>query len=240
MPKIVFDSDEEFTFDEPEAPAQPVNNQHHDSSDSDDDQAPEAVSTAVAKESILSKTKAQKEAATKSDQISKEKRRRRDQQLKEQKQGSKRERKEQKRKRQQSEDDEQDEHTSDESEQENDNGESKRLPQSLLDDFKSAPRTHLTAEDFEALQAEEEAKLASKLAARQKKRKMEDRGRMVGEYTVKVLNQRPKVARANHSLTNLKQTKLHRKAVHRENAVLGGSTGRVGKAALVFQRSSQK
>lgn len=89
-------------------------------------------------------------------------------------------------------------------------------------------RKHITAEDFERILAEEEEK------ERSKKRKTSN-GRRVGEYSVKVLNQRPRAEKKNKRLINIKEAKLHRKSVVRKDAVQNISSGRDG-AALVFRR----
>jgi hypothetical protein len=89
-------------------------------------------------------------------------------------------------------------------------------------------RKHITAEDFERMLVEEEEK------ERSKKRKTSSE-RRVGEYSVKVLNQRPRAEKKNKKLINIKETKLHRKSVVRKDAVQNISSGRDG-AALVFRR----
>lgn len=91
----------------------------------------------------------------------------------------------------------------------------------------SKKRNHITADDFERMMAEEEE--------RERAKKRRTAARRVGEYTVKVLNQRPKAEKKNKNLINLKKTKLHRKAVPRKDAVQNISSGRDG-AALVFRR----
>lgn len=91
----------------------------------------------------------------------------------------------------------------------------------------SKKRNHITADDFERMMAEEEE--------RERAKKRRTAVRRVGEYTVKVLNQRPKAEKKNKNLINLKKTKLHRKAVPRKDAVQNISSGRDG-AALVFRR----
>lgn len=107
------------------------------------------------------------------------------------------------------------------------------LPEDLLaqaiaeEKEESKKRTHITADGFERMMAEEEE--------REKAKKRRMTVRRVGEYTVKVLNQRPKAEKKNKNLINLKKTKLHRKAVPRKDAVQNISSGRDG-AALVFRR----
>jgi hypothetical protein len=65
MPKITFDSDEEFEFDEEIAQQKPANvvDDDHNDSDSDDDAAPEAVSTSSLRNKAALEAKAQKDAA---------------------------------------------------------------------------------------------------------------------------------------------------------------------------------
>jgi hypothetical protein len=119
-----------------------------------------------------------------------------------------------------------------------------RLPQDVLaalnneqDDTAAAPkRTHLTMADFEAMQADHEAELERQLNEQRKKQKKEAQGRKVGEYTVKVLNNRPQVAKAGKNLQYHIKDKLNRKSVVRQNAVIGGSASRLEGGALVFRR----
>ncbi|KAI8341728.1 hypothetical protein BC941DRAFT_414337 [Chlamydoabsidia padenii] len=247
MPKITFDSDEEFDFDEG-ITEQPIDTtSHHDSdSDSDDDAAPEAVSITSSRNQAILEAKAQKDAALKLLKTEKEKRRQRDLQLKEQKQGSKREKKQQsvlpkKQQTTSSNNDDEEEEDDDEA----DNTDDKRLPQDVLealndtkDETTSLKRTHLTMADFEAMQADQEAKLEQQLKEQRKKQKKETQGRKVGEYTVKVLNNRPQVAKAGRCLQNMVKGKLNRKSVARQNAVIGGSASRLNGGALIFRRQT--
>ncbi|CAO3701421.1 unnamed protein product [Rhizopus microsporus] len=190
MGKIVFNEDEEIVVPEPvvKKPEQ-IEEQI-----SDDDEAPEAISTSTAKQTSLFKANLEKEAAAN-------------------KQKKKAEKKEEKK-----------EESEDEPE---------LLPEDLLaqaiaeEKEESKKRTHITADDFERMMAEEEE--------REKAKKRRMTVRRVGEYTVKVLNQRPKAEKKNKNLINLKKTKLHRKAVPRKDAVQNISSGRDG-AALVFRR----
>jgi hypothetical protein len=61
MAKIVFEEDAEIIV--PESTKKPENNDIFD--ESSDDEAPEAISTSKAKESLISKEQAEKEASTK-------------------------------------------------------------------------------------------------------------------------------------------------------------------------------
>ncbi|ORZ17815.1 hypothetical protein BCR42DRAFT_490508 [Absidia repens] len=244
MPKITFDSDEEFTFDEDLTPTKTTQTTHDTSDeDSDDDAMPEAVSIRSSRDQATSEAKAQKEAALIMAKADKEKRRQRDLQLKQQKQGSRRDlKKQQKQQEQPSAKSDSDSESDDEDDEQVEEGKSQRLPQDILDTWvESTPvgskRTHMTMADFEEVQAAYEAQVEQQLAEQRKKQKKADRGRKVGEYTVKVLNQRPKVAKTGKNLRDMVNSKLHRKANERENAVLQRSAGRFGSSALVFRRS---
>ncbi|CAO3598386.1 unnamed protein product [Absidia cylindrospora] len=253
MPKLTFDSDEEFTFDEDLTTTKPIQTTHDTSDeDSDDDAMPEAVSIRSSRDQATSEAKAQKEAALKMVKADKEKRRLRDLQLKQQKQGSRRDLKKQQQKEKQpsansdsdaefESDDGEEEEEEEEEEGDDDKGNNQRLPQDVLDAWtESTPagskRTHMTMADFEAVQAAYEAQVERQLAEQRNKQKKADRGRKVGEYTVKVLNQRPKVPKTGKCLRDMVNSKLHRKSNERENAVLQRSAGRFGSSALVFRR----
>ncbi|KAI8097147.1 uncharacterized protein BX664DRAFT_356411 [Halteromyces radiatus] len=245
MPKITFDSDEEFSFEEKDIKSVDTHVDFQEDSDSDDDAAPEAVSISLSRSKAQNEAKAQKEAALKQAKIEKEKRRQRDLLLKEQKQTSKRGKKLEQQKlmeeqlKQHSDEEEQDHSSSDSDEQD-----SKRLPQEVLDALNDEEdnettgnkRTHLTMADFEQMEAEEQERLERKLKAQRAKQKKAAQGRMVGEYTVKVLNNRPKVAKANAQLQSVRNQKLQRKSVQRTNAVIEGSANLSG-GALIFRRA---
>ncbi|KAI8092400.1 uncharacterized protein B0P05DRAFT_526112 [Gilbertella persicaria] len=219
MPKIVFDEDAEIVV--PEPTKQPDVNIHE--AESSDDEAPEAISTSKAKETLISKAHAEKEAAAKVAAAEKEKRRQKDLLLKTQKEGSKRQQKELEKKKANK-------------EQEEQQKEPNLLPDDLLqqalqEQEEDKRKRHMTAEDFERMIAEQEEEEKE----RAKKRKTVHQGKQVGEYTVKVLNQRPRLQKANKVLLNARHQTLHRKSVPRKEAVVNISSGREG-AALVFRR----
>lgn len=121
-------------------------------------------------------------------------------------------------------------------EEEEEEEESKRLPENLLqqalaEEEEDKKRKHVTEEDFERMLAEQEAEEKAKA----KKRKTAGAGKQVGEYTVKVLNQRPKLQKADKNILHMRKQHLQRKAVPRKEAITNASSGRDG-AALVFRR----
>ncbi|KAI8969153.1 hypothetical protein BDF20DRAFT_839100 [Mycotypha africana] len=250
MAKIVFEEDAEIVI--PESTKETEHNALLDS-DSSDDEAPEAVSTSKAKEDVISRVQAEKEATTKLAAAEKEKRRLRDQFLKEQKQGSKRQQKElekkakreklekeynekmEKRKRRREEEEEEEGNDVDEAKDDVKDAESNFLPQELLNQALEEEKAeqiqnkkHISAEDFERIIAAEEEKEKE----RAKKRKAEEKGKVVGEYTVKVLNNRPKLQKASKRMINMRDMHLHRSAVPRKEAVVNISSGRDGAACL--------
>jgi hypothetical protein len=106
------------------------------------------------------------------------------------------------------------------------------LQQALIEEEEeSKKRKHVTTEEFEKLLAEQEEEEKK----RSKKRKSIKEGRNVGEYTVKVLNHRPKLQKANKHILNMRKLHMNRSAVPRKDAVVNISSGRDG-AALVFNR----
>lgn len=170
----------------------------------------------------------------------KEKRRLRDQVLKEQKEGSKRQVKqiEKKSKKEQSDKEflarEEKRKLAKETAVED---EANLLPDDLLaqalieEEEASRKRKHVSTEEFEKMIAEQEAEEKKK----SKKRKSTIDGRSVGEYTVKVISNRPKLQKINKQLASNRKDHMHRKVVPRKEAVINISSGRDG-AALVFRR----
>ncbi|CAO3702379.1 unnamed protein product [Rhizopus stolonifer] len=213
MGKIVFGEDEEIVVPEPvfQKSVEP------ELSNSDDDEAPEFITASTAKESQLAKNLAEKEATARKAASEKEKRRKRDQLLKEQKKESK-----EKKKKQVIEEEEIEEEE-----------EAETLPEDLLaqaiaeEKEEVNKRKHITTEEFEKMLEEEEKKKATK------RRKVDSR--KVGEYAVKVINQRPRAEKKNKTLINMKETKLHRKNVPRKDAIRNLSGSKEG-AALIFRR----
>lgn len=130
---------------------------------------------------------------------------------------------------------EEEEQEEDENEDEDD---SRLLPAELLaqaaaEDAKQPKRSHLTAADFERMEAEEEE--AEKKA---KKRRIQANERRVGEYTVKVLNNRPRPAPTDTKILNFRDRLMHRKTIPRKDAMLSASkkNKRIGQAAYQFHR----
>jgi hypothetical protein len=169
----------------------------------------------------------------------KEKRRQRDQLLKEQKEGSKRQAKEleKKAKKEKLEKQYHEKMEKRKLKQQDIVDEDNFLPTDLLqqalieEQEESKKRKHVTAEEFERMLAEQEEEEKK----RSKKRKSVKEGRNVGEYTVKVLNHRPKLQKTNKNILNMRNLHMHRSAVPRKEAVVNISSGRDG-AALVFNR----
>lgn len=164
----------------------------------------------------------------------KEKRRQRDQHLKEQKENSKRQLKDLEKK---AKSEKEAKEFLAREEKRKLKPEPELLPQDLLaqalieEEEESRKRKHVTTEEFEKMIAEQEAEEAKK----SKKRKNTNNGRSVGEYTVKVINNRPKVEKTNKHLRNNRNAYLQRTTVPRKEAVVNISSGRDG-AALVFRR----
>ncbi|KAI9313562.1 hypothetical protein BX666DRAFT_708197 [Dichotomocladium elegans] len=186
--------------------------------------------------------------------LEKEKRRLRDQKLKEQKQNSKRQKKtkevevaEEEEEKQAADEEtvaEQEEEADESSSSNNDNNtnttasDTRLLPAELLaqaaaDEKSIGKRSHLTAADFERMEKEEQEKAAERM---NKKRKRDEH--RVGEYTVKVINNRPRPAPTDAKILNFKKRSLQRKAIPRKDALLQKSQHKknIGKAALQFHR----
>lgn len=187
----------------------------------------------------------------------KERRRQRDARLKEMKQGSKRQLKEQAQKllesAAKSEEEEQakeqvkegENEGSSTTEVEEENNKRRLLPADLLakaaeeekeEVSKKRKNQHLTAKDFERMAAEE---AAAEEAERKKKRlrKAAAQERQVGEYTVKVLNHRPRPQPVDKSILNFRDEHMSR--VSRKHAVLSYSQAKQ-KPASSFRRQQQK
>ncbi|KAI8646060.1 hypothetical protein BD408DRAFT_410599, partial [Parasitella parasitica] len=246
MAKIVFEEDAEIVI--PESTKKQQDDDIFDQPSSDDE-APEAISTFKAKESLKSKAHAEKEASDKIIAAAKEKRRQREQFLKDQKEGSKRqlkeiEKKAKKEKLEKKYEEKMEKRRQREQEKlengddvEDDEGAellpSDLLQQALLEEQEEEAnkRRHVTTEEFERMIAEEEAEEKE----RAKKRKTTKEGRTVGEYTVKVLNNRPKLQKTNKNILNMRKIHMNRHNVPRKEAVVNISSGRDG-AALVFRR----
>ncbi|CEP17387.1 hypothetical protein [Parasitella parasitica] len=247
MAKIVFEEDAEIII--PESAKKQQDNDIFDQNSSEDE-APETISTSKARESLKSKAHAEKEASDKLIAAAKEKRRQREQFLKEQKEGSKRQLKEMERKarkeklekeykekmekRKQR---EQEKLENGDEDEENEGVEllpSDLLQQALLEEQEDEAnkRKHVTTEEFERIIAEQEAEERE----RAKKRKTTKEGRTVGEYTVKVLNNRPKLQKSNKNILNMRKVHMNRHSVPRKEAVVNISSGRDG-AALVFRHN---
>lgn len=133
---------------------------------------------------------------------------------------------------------ESEEEEEEEDEEENEDDDNRLLPAELLaqaaaEDAKQHKRSHLTAADFERMEAEEEE--AEKKA---KKRRIQANERRVGEYTVKVLNNRPRPASTDTKILNFRDRLMHRKSIPRKDAMLSASkkNKRIGKAAYQFHR----
>lgn len=106
------------------------------------------------------------------------------------------------------------------------------LAQALIEEEEeSKKRKHVTTEEFEKMIAEQEAEENRNA----KKRKSNKNGRNVGEYTVKVINNRPKLQKTDKNLAHTRKQHMHRAVVPRKEAVVNISSGRDG-AALVFRR----
>ncbi|KAI7885199.1 hypothetical protein K492DRAFT_213488 [Lichtheimia hyalospora FSU 10163] len=197
-----------------------------------DDEAPEAVSTTTAKSSALEEAKAQRESRKRAAEKEKERRRQRDQQLKLQKEASKRNKK--KEVVQEESEEEQDNEDEDEDEDDNRLLPAELLAQAAAEDnlAKQHKRSHLTAADFERMEAEAEAENKAK------KRRIQANERRVGEYTVKVLNNRPRPAPTDTKILNFRDRLMHRKSIPRKDAMLHSSQNkkRIGKAAYQFHR----
>lgn len=86
------------------------------------------------------------------------------------------------------------------------------------------------------MEAIKEAKEKENFERQRKRQKMQEKGRMIGEYTVKIINQRPKVAKAGKGLQNMKNEQLHRSSIPRRNAIMNASMSRREGGALIFRR----
>ncbi|KAI8980377.1 hypothetical protein BDB01DRAFT_724982 [Pilobolus umbonatus] len=248
MAKITFNEDEPVVVPEPQQKV--IQNNIDDSSD--DDEAPTAISLNTGKTAILSKLQAEKEAAVKIATEEKEKRRKKEQFLKEQKEGSKREMKQLLMKEKKMKLEKEYAQKMERRQQKllaneiatdiavMDGKKVNLLPDNLLMEAKleeeqeSKKRKHITEAEFDALlllQEEEEKKKSLK------KRNIKA-GRQVGEYTVKVINNRPKLSKPDPSILDFRNKHLHRSEIFRKDAVNNISQGRQG-AALTFKRSSK-
>lgn len=106
------------------------------------------------------------------------------------------------------------------------------LAQALVEEEEeSKKRKHVTTEEFEKMIAEQEAEERKNA----KKRKGNKHGKVVGEYTVKVISNRPKLQKTDKDLLNRRKQIMNRRAIPRKEAVVNISSGRDG-AALVFRR----
>ncbi|KAI8890569.1 hypothetical protein K501DRAFT_266015 [Backusella circina FSU 941] len=91
-------------------------------------------------------------------------------------------------------------------------------------------RKHISEAEFEKIMLEEEQQ-----EKKNKKRKNAD-GRRVGEYTVKVISNRPNLQKAERNMTSFRNRHLNRKSVDRRDFMKFGSRGKMD-AASVFKRS---
>lgn len=172
--------------------------------------------------------------------------------MKEQKQNSKRQRKEEnerKRKRQEEEENAKDDDERDEQQQSDtddkvadDDSQNRLLPLDLLveaskENEATKKRVHLTAADFERLAAEE-AEAEAKEKERKRKQRIAKEGRQVGEYTVKVLNHRPRAEKVERKFQSFRDHILERQAVPRRAAIMVASEAQKGRAGFKFRRSN--
>ncbi|KAL0081472.1 hypothetical protein J3Q64DRAFT_1808928 [Phycomyces blakesleeanus] len=246
MAKKIFGEDEEIIVPEPIKKTVDVVEEEEDS----DDDAPEVVSTSATKSAIAKELKAQQDEAARLAQLKKEKRRQRDQILKEQKATSKRgikqkavkkvaekekEEKEDEVNEDEAEEDEAEEADEADEEAEETTSTKKLLPTDLLAQFAeeekaTRKRNHMSLEDFERLEEEEEEE-------KRKTKKSKKTERRVGEYTVRVLNNRPRPQSVDAKILSFRNQKLNRKSTPRKDAVRNSSQGRAG-GALIFARKN--
>ncbi|KAI9033889.1 hypothetical protein CLU79DRAFT_726040 [Phycomyces nitens] len=230
MAKKIFGEDEEIVVPEPIKKTVDIVEEEEDS----DDDAPEVVSTSVTKSAIAKEMKAHKEEAARLARLEKEKRRQRDQQLKEQKASSKKGIKKVAKKVIEEVEEEEEEEEEEETE---DSGQAKNLlPADLLAQFAeeekaTRKRNHMTLEDFERMEEEEEEEETPKL------KRSKQTERQVGEYTVRVLNNRPRPQSVDKKILSFRDHKVNRKTTPRKDAVRNTSQGRQG-GALVFTRKN--